>query len=131
MNQINKKEINTFFVLFGGVVILIFGFFFPWLFEYSIPVWPFIIAIISCLVLFASFGIKKKLFNGWMRFAGVLGKINTFLILGLLFFIVITPFGFVLRKLNKLEIIPDQGEPKNSYIVQSDHMKVFDFERPF
>ncbi|MGI0118863.1 SxtJ family membrane protein [Zooshikella sp. RANM57] len=131
MNQTNKKEVNTFFVTFGGMVILIFGFLLPWLFEYSIPAWPFIAAVVSFSFLLVKFRIKKKVFDGWMRFAGVLGKINTFLVLGLLFFVVITPFGFVMRKLKKLEILPEQSESKNSYIVQSDRMKVFDFERPF
>lgn len=131
MNQTDRKQVNSFFVIFGVMVILIFGLLLPWVFEYEIPLWPFIIAGISFLLLLASFNFKNKLFDGWMTFAGVIGKVNTFLILALLFFIVITPFGFVLRKLKKLEIESDEYESKSSYIIPSDHMKTFDFERPF
>ena len=35
--------------------------------------------------------------RGWMRFADVLGAFNTRLILGLLFYTVFTPVGFVMR----------------------------------
>ncbi|MBU2707789.1 hypothetical protein KCM76_17480 [Zooshikella marina] len=131
MNQTDRKQVNSFFVIFGVMVILIFGLLLPWIFEYEIPLWPFIIAGTSFLLLLASFDFKNKLFDGWMKFAGVLGKVNTFLILALLFFIVITPFGFVLRKLKKLEIESGEYESKSSYIIPSDHMKTFDFERPF
>jgi len=35
--------------------------------------------------------------RGWMRFADVVGTFNTRLILGLLFYLVFTPVGFVMR----------------------------------
>jgi hypothetical protein len=35
--------------------------------------------------------------RGWMRFADVVGTFNTRLILGLLFYVVFTPVGFVMR----------------------------------
>jgi hypothetical protein len=35
--------------------------------------------------------------HAWMRFAEVLGTFNTRLILGLLFYVVFTPVGFVMR----------------------------------
>jgi hypothetical protein len=36
--------------------------------------------------------------RGWMRMAAVLGHVNTRIILGVLFYVVFTPVGFVLRR---------------------------------
>ena len=36
--------------------------------------------------------------RGWMRMAAVMGHVNTRIILGVLFYVVFTPVGFVLRR---------------------------------
>ncbi len=45
--------------------------------------------------------VLRPLYIGWMTFAFVLGWINTRVILGLFFFLVLTPIGFILRAMGK------------------------------
>ncbi|MBK9089636.1 MAG: hypothetical protein IPL90_11510 [Holophagales bacterium] len=42
-------------------------------------------------------GLLGPLHRGWMAFARVLGRVNTALFLGLVFFLVLTPLGFAFR----------------------------------
>ena len=51
----------------------------------------------------------------WMRFATLLGEVNSRIILGVLFFVVIAPVGFVLRKLvrDPLDRTLDDGKATN------------------
>ena len=51
----------------------------------------------------------------WMRFATVLGEVNSRIILGVFFFLVIAPVGFVLRRLfrDPLDRALDDGKSTN------------------
>ena len=42
----------------------------------------------------------RPVYKVWMRFAGVLGWINTRIILGLVFFLMFFPFGLIMRLFN-------------------------------
>ncbi len=45
--------------------------------------------------------VLRPLYLGWMKFAFVLGWLNTRLLLGVFFYLVITPTGLLLRILRK------------------------------
>jgi multisubunit Na+/H+ antiporter MnhG subunit len=59
----------------------------------------------SGIVLFAlshiAYPIMKPLHIGWMTFAFALGWVNTRLLLGIFFFLILTPIGMVMRLLGK------------------------------
>ncbi len=59
------------------------------------------------------YGPMKPVYTGWMLFAFVLGWINTRVILGLFFYLVITPIGLFLRLRGKdlLDEKIDRGAP--------------------
>ena len=49
-------------------------------------------------------GLLGPLHRGWMAFARVLGRVNTALFLGLVFFLVLTPLGFAFRLTGRDEL---------------------------
>lgn len=49
-------------------------------------------------------GLLGPLHRGWMAFARVLGRVNTALFLGLVFFLVLTPLGFAFRLAGRDEL---------------------------
>ena len=49
-------------------------------------------------------GLLGPLHRGWMAFARVLGRVNTALFLSLVFFLVLTPLGFVFRLTGRDEL---------------------------
>lgn len=42
--------------------------------------------------------VGRRLFKAWMVFAGILGKVNTFILISIVFFLVITPIGVLRRR---------------------------------
>jgi hypothetical protein len=56
-------------------------------------------------------------YKGWMAFARVLGAVNTFVLMSLLFFLVITPLAVVLRLLGRDPLHRKVGQ-KDSYWVK-------------
>ena len=93
----------------------VFGLLLPWLFSYSLQLWPL---IISALLLGGYFLHPPSLYYPyrlWMSIALVLGWINTRIILGLVFYAMILPIGLLMRSLGKLQYCNCPAAKNNSY----------------
>ena len=66
-----------------------------------------------------------------MRFGILLSKITTPLIMGVIFFLLITPFGFVLRLAGKDSLSRKYEESAPSYRVKSIKPEKESLEKPF
>jgi fatty acid desaturase len=75
----------------------------PWLFSHSTPWWPLVITGVFLLL---HIGAPDKLYLpyvAWMFIASILGWLNTKLLLALIFYLLITPIGVVMKVLGKLQ----------------------------
>lgn len=98
--QMTRAELRTFGLVTAGMVMLCFGLLIPWIWSFAWPIWPLVIAaILITMALIAPVSLRP-VYIVWMRFAGVLGWVNTRIILGLIFFLVFLPFGLVMRLFN-------------------------------
>ena len=67
-----------------------------------------------------------------MVIAGILGWINTRLLLGIVFYLLILPIGFVMRTFGKLNYRAKlQSESSTYWIETPDNLDNNDLERPF
>ena len=99
-NEITNKQLRSFGLTVGGIFALI-GFW-PVVFRHEDPHW-WMIAVAGCLLVPAVI-FSKSLFwpyKGWMFAGHILGWINTRIILGIVFYLVVTPIGFIRRLLGK------------------------------
>ena len=99
--QLNAAGLRNFALTLGVTVAVLFGLFFPWLLDVSRPWWPW-----AFLVVFGLWGLAaplslRPIYNVWMRFGLVLHRIMTPLILGLMFFLVITPAALVMKMIGR------------------------------
>ena len=127
----NRKQLRNFGFLFAGMLALVFGFVLPYFFEYSRPDWPLIVAtvLIFCSLTFPRGLIIIK--KPWMRLAKVLGKVNSFIILGLIFYAMITPYAFVLKMLRKKPIKSRAFGTTESYWIKSQVRDKSQMEAPY
>src|SRR5580692_11736683 len=94
LEMTGEKELRKFGITMAVALPALFGLFFPWLRGRNFPHWPWICAV--------GFGLCALLFPRillivqvpWMKLAHVLGYINTRIILGVIYFLVIVPLGF-------------------------------------
>lgn len=104
----------------------------PRLFEFAIPYWPAGVSLVL-LVLYAVFplGIYWP-YRVWMMIAGVLGWINTRIILGLAFFLLILPIGLLLRMFGKLQYQAKKVKNQSSFWIKNDQPRTKDkLKEPF
>ena len=91
------RELRKFGVTVGGVFLLL-GLV-SWYRGHVTPprvMWTLGVALVVPGLLVPS--VLGPVERGWMRMAAVLGYVNTRIILGVLFYVVFTPTGFVLRR---------------------------------
>jgi hypothetical protein len=108
-NQIQKTEVTTgdlrkFGFIMGGMFALIFGLVFPWLTSRTMenwPIWPFIVLAIFWLLAIIYPEILRPVNSLWIKIGNVLGFINSRIILGIMFFLLIFPIGLILKLFGK------------------------------
>lgn len=130
-STLDKKELRNFGLVFAAGLILFFGLLIPWLIGYAWPVWPWIAAGV-----FAIFGIIFPIVLSplnwlWLKIGFVLGWINTRIILGLIFFVILFPISLVMRIIGKDSMHRKLDEMATTYRVSSKSAPKNQIERPF
>jgi hypothetical protein len=101
-SKVTTPELRKFGLMFGAIIIALFGLLIPWIADAPILVTgkAFILGAIFIawgLILPATL---KPVYSLWMKFGGVAGYINTHIIMVLLFALIITPIGLIMRLFN-------------------------------
>jgi len=146
--ELDRKGFREFGITTGAIIIVLFGFFFPWIFSgikfvhaydfwgvfdpaVTALRWPFMLGgllIIWGLVAPMSL---KGLYNVWMKFGLIMSSIMTPLIMGIIFYLLFAPVGLVLKILGKDFMARKLDEKQESYRVISKDNPVKNLEKPF
>ncbi len=94
---ITRALLRQFGVLMGVFLVSIFGIVMPWLRGHALPMWPWAIATIFWSVAAIAPSALRPVYDVWMKVGAVLGYVNTSIILGLVFYGIITPMGIIMR----------------------------------
>ena len=99
-NDITRKQLRSFGFTVGGIFALIA--LWPLIIRGEDPRW-WAVVVAGCLLVPAAVFPKSLtwVYKGWMALGHVLGWINTRIILGFIFYFVVTPIGIVRRWLGK------------------------------
>jgi len=95
--QADVKSLKSFGLIMGAFLPIVFGLIIPFIFNYPLPLIPWIIAIPFLLLAILKPEILKFIYTPWMLFGHVLGIINTSILLGIVYYMIFTPVAIVLR----------------------------------
>ena len=95
--DLDRKGLREFGLITGGIFASLFGLFFPWLLGRPYPYWPWVLG--GFLVLWSGLAPAslRRPYRLWMRFAFLLSRLTTPVLMSLIFFLVITPTAFIMR----------------------------------
>ena len=129
--ELNNTELRKFGVTTGAIVVALFGLLLPWLLDRGWPVWPWVIAspLWALAVVYPAW--LRSIYKGWMRFGLLASRVTTPIILGTVFFLVISPISFLLR-LGARDPMRRTFEPDKTTYRQPSQANATDrLEKPF
>ena len=129
--ELDRKGLRNFALTFGAMVAALFGLFLPWLFGSGLPLWPWGLCLIMAAWGFAAPMTLRPFYIAWMRFGLLMGKITTPLILGTIYYLVITPTGLVAGLFRSDPMRRDCREAGKSFRVESTAKPRQHMENPF
>jgi len=129
--ELDRKGLREFGVMTGAAVVGIFGLFFPWVLELDWPVWPWVIAAPLWLLALVHPSALRRIYRAWMRFGLLASRVTTPLLLGIVFFIMISPIAMVRRLMGKDALQRALDPNQDSYRVRSTPSPPEKLERPF
>lgn len=129
--QLSDKTLKQFGLILAGFLAGLFGILLPFLKSKQTPLWPWMIAGILFLLAVFTPKLLKWLYGPWMKLGNVLGWINTRIILGFIYFFLITPMGLIMRCV-KHDPLKRTIEPNAvSYREPSEQQSIQHMERPY
>ena len=129
--KIDLAGLRQFGITTGLAIAVIFGAFFPWLLNADFPLWPWLIFAILATLGIAVPGSLRKVYEVWMKFALLLSKVTTPIILGIVYYLVVVPMGLVMKLLRKDPMAREMSDSITTYRVKSEKTPNDSIERPF
>ena len=115
MSEIKISSNRSFGIVFFVVFLLIA--LYPLLKGSDLRIWSLIISFIFFALGLINSNLLTPLNKLWFKFGLFLGKIISPLIMGIIFFIVVTPIGIIMRLLKK-DLLNLKYDKKDSYWIE-------------
>ena len=129
---ISGPELRQFGLLFGAILVLLFGLLLPFLIGYSFPLWPWVVALLVTVLALLAPTALTPFYRGWMRFGLIAGFINTRIIMFVLYYALFVPTGLVMKIFGRDALARTiGGKNTDSYRVVSAVRPNDHFERPY
>lgn len=130
-DKADVRALRQFGWLLASAVAVVFGLVIPWLWNLAWPRWPWMVAAV--LAVWAALWPRglAPVFRVWMRFAHILGWINTRLVLGLVFYGLIAPIGIFMRLIGHDPLRRRWDRARASYRIDSTNPPPEHMERPY
>lgn len=125
------QDLRKFGLLLGGIFSTLFGMILPLMADAQIPFWPWVLALALWFPAIIAPKALKQVYQAWMKIGDVLGFINTRILLGLLFFVVITPIGLLKRTLSADTMGKQYDKKLKSYRTVCTSKPIQHMEKPF
>lgn len=127
----DHKALRSFAYSLSWAFPLVFGLLLPWVFSYQWQLWPLLVSCTLLLLALLQPGWLYYPYRAWMALGMALGWVNSKIILTLLFYLLLTPLGLVLRLLGKLQYQRKLKPDQTSYWHKSQPSDKSQLEKPF
>ena len=120
MDEIKISSNRSFGIVFFIVFLLIATY--PIINDGHVRIWSLIISVVFLILGLLNSEILSPLNKIWFKFGILLGKIISPLVMGLIFFLVVTPIGLFMRLLNK-DLLKLKFNKNKSYWIEKNEPK--------
>ena len=129
--ELDAKGLRGFGLTTGAIIAALFGLLIPYLFDLAYPRWPWVITGVLVLWALAAPASMRGLYRGWMRFGLLLNKFTTPIIMGLVFFVVITPMALIMKIFSRDPMRRELDGAIDTYRIPSEKKDKSQIEKPY
>jgi hypothetical protein len=105
LSRSDRRELRLFALGLALLLVIAFWWLVPWLRERPPPLWPLVAGSLLVVLAWAHPPAILPLHRALLPVARVLAWLNTWLLLGAVFFAILMPVGWVLRRQGKLQYV--------------------------
>ena len=116
----NKSSNKSFGIVFFIVFLLIA--FYPLINQENIRIWSLVVSLIFLILGLKNSNILSPLNKIWFKFGILLGKIVSPIVMGMIYFLVVTPTGLLMRLFGK-DILNLKFNNEKSYWIEKKEPK--------
>ena len=127
----DRKGLREFGLVTGAIIAGLFGLLLPFLFALAYPLWPWIVFAILGLWALLGPSTLGGVYLGWMRFGLLLSKVTTPIIMGTVFFLVISPIALILKLIKWDAMMRRLDDDAETYRLESPQSENHNLDRPF
>ena len=131
IQELDRKGLREFGLVFGGMIAAVFGLLLPWLFDHAWPRWPWIALAVFAAWSLAAPQTLRPVYRAWMTFALLMSRITTPLIMGLVYYVVISPVGLFRRVVAPDPMKRGFDRDATSYRSESEKLPPERLKKPF
>jgi len=110
------KQTNRAFGLMFFVVFCVIGIV-GYLFFHTVWIWSLSMALVCLVAAYAAPWLLMPFNRLWANFAGILGQVNNSIVMGVFFFIVMTPLGWLIQALGRDPLQRRKNPGATTYLV--------------
>ena len=117
----DRRELRFYALGLALLVVVVFWWLLPWLRARPEPLWPLIVAWLLVVAAWAHPPSILPIYRALLPVARTLAWLNTWLLLGTVFFAILLPVGWVLRRMGKLQYVTGFEPDVETYRVPVPH----------
>jgi hypothetical protein len=119
----DRRDLRFFALGLALLLVVAFWGLLPWLRDEARPLWPLLVAWVLVMMAWIWPPSVLPVYRAILPVARVLATVNTWLLLGTVFFVILLPLGAVLRRLGRLQYRQGFDREAATYrvIVPPDH----------
>ena len=129
---LDNAGLRKFGLTTGAIIVVLFSFFFPWVFDMTaMPMWPWIVAGILWVPALLMPSVLRPVYATWMKIGHAIGWVNTRIILGVIFYVLVLPMGLIMRLFGKDPMARKMNKSISSYRIESVSEPKDRLEKPY
>lgn len=128
--ELDRAGLRKFGITIGSIFAVLFGIVIPFLLDLRYPIWPWILASILIVWGLVAPSSLRIVYRGWMHIGLLLNRIVSPIVLGIIFFLVVTPFGLVARLFGQ-DSMGRKRKSETTFRVPSTARESKHMERPY